>query len=103
VRDTSLRVRRACRARSSSAGVQPHGVDKDERALAIEREEIERLPRTDDEQAILDRKSTGVSPKCSKPAGHRRSQGFKKDSRSPGRCSRSTARQWWQFASPNDK
>jgi DNA-directed RNA polymerase subunit beta len=33
-----------------------HGVDKDERALAIEREEIERLAKDrDDEQAILDR------------------------------------------------
>ena len=33
-----------------------HGVDKDERAQAIEREEIERLAKDrDDEQAILDR------------------------------------------------
>jgi DNA-directed RNA polymerase subunit beta len=33
-----------------------HGVDKDERAMAIEREEIERLAKDrDDEQAILDR------------------------------------------------
>jgi DNA-directed RNA polymerase subunit beta len=33
-----------------------HGVDKDERALAIEREEIERLAKDrDDERAILDR------------------------------------------------
>ena len=33
-----------------------HGVEKDERAQAIEREEIERLAKDrDDEQAILDR------------------------------------------------
>jgi DNA-directed RNA polymerase subunit beta len=37
-----------------------HGVDKDERALAIEREEIERLAKDrDDELAILDRNSYG--------------------------------------------
>jgi DNA-directed RNA polymerase subunit beta len=37
-----------------------HGVDKDERALAIEREEIERLAKDrDDEQAILDRNIYG--------------------------------------------
>jgi DNA-directed RNA polymerase subunit beta len=37
-----------------------HGVDKDERALAIEREEIERLGKDrDDEQAILERNVYG--------------------------------------------
>ena len=37
-----------------------HGIDKDERALAIEREEIERLAKDrDDELAILDRNSYG--------------------------------------------
>ena len=37
-----------------------HGVEKDERAMAIEREEIERLAKDrDDEQAILDRNVYG--------------------------------------------
>ena len=42
-----------------------HGVDKDERALAIEREEIERLAKDrDDELAILDRNVYGRLQSC---------------------------------------
>jgi DNA-directed RNA polymerase beta subunit len=47
VRDTSLRVPPGVQGTIVEVRVfNRHGVDKDERALAIEREEIERLART---------------------------------------------------------
>ncbi len=57
VRDTSLRVPPGVNGTIVEVRVfNRHGVDKDERAQAIEREEIERLAKDrDDEQAILDR------------------------------------------------
>ena len=71
-----------------------HGVDKDERAQAIEREEIERLAKDrDDEQAILDRniyarlaeilvgKTAIAGPK-----------GFKKDTEVTARAARTSIR-----------
>src|SRR5262249_41806644 len=60
-RDPSLRGPPG--VRGTGVGVRVfnrHGVEKDERALAIEREEIERLAKDrDDEQAILDRNVYG--------------------------------------------
>jgi len=63
VRDTSLRVPPGVQGTVVEVRVfNRHGVDKDERALAIEREEIERLAKDrDDEQAILDRNVFGRS------------------------------------------
>ncbi|WP_299938991.1 DNA-directed RNA polymerase subunit beta [uncultured Pelagimonas sp.] len=57
VRDTSLRVKPGDYGTIVEVRVfNRHGVEKDERALQIEREEIERLARDrDDELAILDR------------------------------------------------
>src|SRR5471032_3313337 len=57
VRDTSLRVPPGVQGTVVEVRVfNRHGVEKDERALAIEREEIQRLAKDrDDEQAILDR------------------------------------------------
>src|SRR5471032_1986714 len=57
VRDTSLRVPPGVQGTVVEVRVfNRHGVDKDERAQAIEREEIERLAKDrDDELAILDR------------------------------------------------
>ncbi|MDO6732641.1 DNA-directed RNA polymerase subunit beta [Marinovum sp. 2_MG-2023] len=57
VRDTSLRVKPGDFGTVVEVRVfNRHGVEKDERALQIEREEIERLSRDrDDELAILDR------------------------------------------------
>ncbi len=57
VRDTSLRVKPGDFGTVVEVRVfNRHGVDKDERALQIEREEVERLARDrDDEMAILDR------------------------------------------------
>ena len=57
VRDTSLRLPPGVAGKVVEVRVfNRHGVDKDERALAIEREEIERLAKDrDDELAILER------------------------------------------------
>ncbi|MDH2328566.1 DNA-directed RNA polymerase subunit beta [Cereibacter sp. SYSU M97828] len=57
VRDTSLRLPPGAYGTIVEVRVfNRHGVDKDERALQIEREEVERLARDrDDELAILDR------------------------------------------------
>ena len=57
VRDTSLRVPPGDAGTVVEVRVfNRHGIDKDERAMAIEREEIERLARDrDDELGILDR------------------------------------------------
>ena len=57
VRDTSLRVKPGDFGTVVEVRVfNRHGVEKDERALQIEREEVERLARDrDDEMAILDR------------------------------------------------
>jgi DNA-directed RNA polymerase subunit beta len=61
VRDTSLRLPPGVSGTVVEVRVfNRHGVDKDERALAIEREEIERLAKDrDDELTILDRNSYG--------------------------------------------
>tara|TARA_R110002074_G_scaffold81808_5_gene183115 strand:- start:221 stop:2626 length:2406 start_codon:yes stop_codon:yes gene_type:complete len=61
VRDTSLRLPPGAYGTVVEVRVfNRHGVDKDERALQIEREEIERLSRDrDDEMAILDRNIYG--------------------------------------------
>jgi DNA-directed RNA polymerase subunit beta len=57
VRDTSLRLPPGVAGTVVEVRVfNRHGVDKDERAMAIEREEIERLAKDrDDELQILDR------------------------------------------------
>ncbi len=61
VRDTSLRLPPGVSGTVVEVRVfNRHGVEKDERALAIEREEIERLGKDrDDEFAILNRNMTG--------------------------------------------
>ena len=79
VRDTSLRVPPGVQGTIVEVRVfNRHGVDKDERALAIEREEIERLAKDrDDEQAILDRNVYGrLAELLGRPPGHRRSEGL---------------------------
>ncbi len=80
VRDTSLRLPPGVSGTVVEVRVfNRHGVDKDERALAIEREEIERLAKDrDDELAILDRNSYGRlsnfltgKPATGGPKGHK--------------------------------
>src|SRR3546814_12314236 len=57
VRDTSLRLPPGVSGTVVEVRVfNRHGIDKDERAIAIEREEIERLKQdADDERSILNR------------------------------------------------
>src|SRR6202021_1509920 len=83
-----------------------HGVEKDERALAIEREEIERLAKDrDDEQAILDRNVYGrLAELLENRQGIAGPKGFKKDTKITRAVLDEHPRsQWWMFASPNDK
>ena len=103
VRDTSMRMPPGAFGTVVEVRVfNRHGVEKDERAMAIEREEIERLAKDrDDEQAILDRnvysrlaemltgKDVIAGPK-----------GWKKGSGSLTREALTDypRSQWWQFA-----
>src|SRR5476651_258337 len=107
VRDTSLRVPPGVQGTVVEVRVfNRHGVEKDERALAIEREEIERLAKDrDDEQAILDRNVYGrLSELLEGRQGIAGPKGFKKDSKITKSILDEYPRsQWWQFASPNDK
>ena len=107
VRDTSLRVPPGVHGTVVEVRVfNRHGVEKDERALAIEREEIERLAKDrDDEQAILDRNVYGrLAEMLEGRQGISGPKGFKKDFKITRAVLEEYPRsQWWQFASPNDK
>jgi DNA-directed RNA polymerase subunit beta len=107
VRDTSLRVPPGVQGTVVEVRVfNRHGVDKDERALAIEREEIERLAKDrDDEQAILDRNVYGrLAELLERKVGIAGPKGFKKDSHLTKAVLEEYPRsQWWQFAISNDK
>src|SRR5689334_10725560 len=84
VRDTSLRVPPGVQGTVVEVRVfNRHGVEKDERALAIEREEIERLAKDrDDEQAILDRNVFGrLAELLDNKQGVAGPKGFKKDTK----------------------
>jgi DNA-directed RNA polymerase subunit beta len=83
-----------------------HGVEKDERAMAIEREEIERLAKDrDDEQAILDRNVYGRLIDMLR--GHvsiAGPKGFKKGVElSNAVVSEYPRSQWWMFAVEDEK
>ncbi len=107
VRDTSLRVPPGVQGTVVEVRVfNRHGVDKDERALAIEREEIERLAKDrDDEQAILDRNVYGrLAEMLERKVGIAGPKGFKKDTHlSKAVLEEYPRSQWWQFAVSNDK
>jgi DNA-directed RNA polymerase subunit beta len=107
VRDTSLRVPPGVQGTVVEVRVfNRHGVEKDERALAIEREEIERLAKDrDDEQAILDRNVYGrLAEMLENKQGLGGPKGFKKDSRITRAALEEHPRsQWWQFALANEK
>ncbi len=107
VRDTSLRVPPGVQGTIVEVRVfNRHGVDKDERALAIEREEIERLAKDrDDEQAILDRNVYNrLADLLEGRQGIAGPKGFKKDTKITRAVLEEYPKsQWWLFASPNDK
>jgi DNA-directed RNA polymerase subunit beta len=107
VRDTSLRVPPGVQGTIVEVRVfNRHGVDKDERALAIEREEIERLAKDrDDEQAILDRNVYGrLAELLEGKVGIAGPKGFKKDSKiNRAVLDENPRSQWWMFATANDK
>lgn len=107
VRDTSLRVPPGVQGTIVEVRVfNRHGVDKDERALAIEREEIERLAKDrDDEQAILDRNVYNrLAELLEGRQGVAGPKGFKKDTKITRAVLEEYPKsQWWLFASPNDK
>ncbi|WP_458760576.1 DNA-directed RNA polymerase subunit beta [Afipia sp. TerB] len=107
VRDTSLRVPPGVQGTIVEVRVfNRHGVDKDERALAIEREEIERLAKDrDDEQAILDRNVySRLAELLEGRQGIAGPKGFKKDTKiTKAILEEYPKAQWWLFASPNDK
>ncbi|MGY4623765.1 DNA-directed RNA polymerase subunit beta [Bradyrhizobium sp. USDA 4486] len=107
VRDTSLRVPPGVQGTIVEVRVfNRHGVDKDERALAIEREEIERLAKDrDDEQAILDRNVYNrLAELLEGRQGIAGPKGFKKDTKITRAVLEEYPKsQWWLFASPNDK
>jgi DNA-directed RNA polymerase subunit beta len=102
VRDTSMRMPPGTFGTVVEVRVfNRHGVEKDERAMAIEREEIERLAKDrDDEQAILDRnvysrladmlegRTAIAGPKGWKKGGALTREAIADYPRS----------QWWQFA-----
>ena len=107
VRDTSLRVPPGVTGTIVEVRVfNRHGVDKDERAQAIEREEIERLAKDrDDELAILDRnvyaRLADVLIGKQAIAGPK---GFRKESELTRETLDEYPRsQWWAFAIENDQ
>ena len=102
VRDTSLRLPPGTTGTIVEVRVfNRHGVEKDERAMAIEREEIERLAKDrDDEQAILDRNVYGrLSETLTGKTANAGPKGFKKDTQITEEVLSGYPRsQWWQFA-----
>src|SRR5262245_49152282 len=107
VRDTWLRVPPGGQGTVVEVRVfNRHGVEKDERALAIEREEIERLAKDrDDEQAILDRNVYGrLAELLEGRQGIAGPKGFKKDAKITEAILDEVARShWWEIALKNEK
>ncbi len=106
VRDTSLRVPPGVTGTIVEVRVfNRHGVDKDERAQAIEREEIERLAKDrDDELAILDRNVYArLVTVLDGHMGIGGPRGFKKETVLDRETIEGYPRsQWWNFAVTDD-
>ncbi|MDN2568089.1 DNA-directed RNA polymerase subunit beta [Aquibium sp. A9E412] len=107
VRDTSMRMPPGAYGTVVEVRVfNRHGVEKDERAMAIEREEIERLAKDrDDEQAILDRNVYGrLADMLEGTEAIAGPKGFKKGSKLTREVIEEYPRsQWWQFAVDDEK
>ena len=107
VRDTSMRMPPGTYGTIVEVRVfNRHGVEKDERAMAIEREEIERLAKDrDDEQAILDRNVYGrLVDMLRGQVAIAGPKGFKKGTElSNAVVSEYPRSQWWMFAVEDEK
>ncbi len=107
VRDTSLKLPPGVAGTVVEVRVfNRHGVEKDERAMAIEREEIERLAKDrDDEFAILDRNVYGrLRDVLLHKVVAKGPQPFKKDAKVTEALLDEVARShWWEIALKNDK
>ena len=107
VRDTSLRLPPGVSGTIVEVRVfNRHGIDKDERALAIEREEIERLGKDrDDELAILDRNAYGrLSGWLLGKQAHGGPKGHKIDGRvTHGHLEDMPRSLWWNVALTSEK
>jgi DNA-directed RNA polymerase subunit beta len=106
VRDTSLRLPPGAYGTVVEVRVfNRHGVDKDERALQIEREEIERLSRDrDDELAILERNIYGrLKQLILGKVAVKGPKGVKPNSEIDEELLQTLSRgQWWQLALADD-
>ena len=102
VRDTSMRMPPGGTGTVVEVRVfNRHGVEKDERAMAIEREEIERLAKDrDDEQSILDRNTYArLSDALAGQTAIAGPKGFKKGGTvDDGVLEQYPRSQWWMFA-----
>ena len=107
VRDTSMRMPPGAFGTVVEVRVfNRHGVEKDERAMAIEREEIERLAKDrDDEQSILDRSVYArLIDMLNGKTAIEGPKGFKKGTSLTEAVMKEFPRsQWWQFAVEDEK
>ncbi|GHD08168.1 DNA-directed RNA polymerase subunit beta [Tianweitania populi] len=107
VRDTSMRMPPGTFGTIVEVRVfNRHGVEKDERAMAIEREEIERLAKDrDDEQAILDRNVYArLADMLTDKEAVAGPKGFKKGTTLSREMLTDYPRsQWWQFAVDDER
>lgn len=107
VRDTSMRMPPGTFGTVVEVRVfNRHGVEKDERAQSIEREEIERLDKDrHDEQAIIDRNAYGrLADVLTGQTAIAGPKGFKKNTVVDREVLSAYPRsQWWQFAVEDDK
>ncbi|MEZ5828527.1 MAG: DNA-directed RNA polymerase subunit beta [Hyphomicrobiales bacterium] len=107
VRDTSLKLPPGVSGTVVEVRVfNRHGIEKDERAMAIEREEIERLAKDrDDELAILDRNVYGrLRDVLMHKQVAKGPKGIKKDAKITEALLDEVPRShWWEIALKNDK
>ncbi|HEV7462623.1 MAG TPA: DNA-directed RNA polymerase subunit beta, partial [Methyloceanibacter sp.] len=107
VRDTSLKLPPGVSGTVVEVRVfNRHGVEKDERAMAIEREEIERLAKDrDDELAILDRNVYGrLKDVLMHKVVAKGPKNIKKDAKITEALLDEVARShWWEIALKNEK
>ena len=106
VRDTSLRLPPGVSGTIVDVRVfNRHGVDKDERALAIEREEIDRLAKDrEDERGILNRATYArIRPMLEGQTVSAAPKGIRKGSEITAEVLLDTEkREWWKFAVADD-